>query len=58
VSTAASPPAPVLLLHGQPGSARDWARLIATLGARASPLAPDRPGYDGRSALGACVPVG
>jgi pimeloyl-ACP methyl ester carboxylesterase len=37
-------------LHGQPGGARDWARLIATLGARASPVAPDRPGYDGRSA--------
>jgi pimeloyl-ACP methyl ester carboxylesterase len=39
---------PVLLLHGQPGGARDWARVQARLdGTRA--IAIDRPGWDGSS---------
>jgi pimeloyl-ACP methyl ester carboxylesterase len=37
----------VLLLHGQPGWARDWDRVARTLGTRA--IAIDRPGWDGRS---------
>jgi pimeloyl-ACP methyl ester carboxylesterase len=36
---------PVLLLHGQPGGAGDWDRVIAATGARASMLAVDRPGW-------------
>jgi 3-oxoadipate enol-lactonase len=40
---------PVLLLHGQPGSGRDWAPVVAALGERAAPLAIDRPGWDGAS---------
>jgi pimeloyl-ACP methyl ester carboxylesterase len=43
-------PTPVLLLHGQPGSARDWARLIAALDGRVDAIAIDRPGWDGASA--------
>jgi pimeloyl-ACP methyl ester carboxylesterase len=39
----------VLLLHGQPGSAADWDRVITRLGDRAEPIAFDRPGWDGRS---------
>jgi pimeloyl-ACP methyl ester carboxylesterase len=39
----------VLLLHGQPGGARDWDRVIATLGSRARAVAIDRPGWDGRT---------
>jgi pimeloyl-ACP methyl ester carboxylesterase len=39
----------VLLLHGQPGSARDWERVLAALGRDADVLAVDRPGWDGRS---------
>ncbi len=42
-------PQSVLLLHGQPGRADDWRRLIAVLGDAASPLAIDRPGWDDRS---------
>ena len=42
-------PGPVLLLHGQPGAARDWDRVIAVLGDRASAIAIDRPGWDGAS---------
>ena len=42
-------PGPVLLLHGQPGAARDWDRVIAALGSRARPIAIDRPGWDGTS---------
>ncbi len=49
MTTQVPMPEPVLLLHGQPGSAHDWTRLVALLGARASTLAIDRPGYDGRS---------
>jgi pimeloyl-ACP methyl ester carboxylesterase len=41
-----------LLLHGQPGSARDWQWLQAELSGRLPTLAIDRPGYDGRSAAG------
>jgi len=39
----------VLLLHGQPGSARDWDRVLDELGRGADVLAGDRPGWDGRS---------
>ncbi|HEY1510092.1 MAG TPA: alpha/beta hydrolase [Solirubrobacteraceae bacterium] len=39
----------VLLLHGQPGGARDWARVRTRLGATATTVAIDRPGWDGRS---------
>lgn len=39
----------VLLLHGQPGSARDWDRVLDVLGREADVLAVDRPGWDGRS---------
>jgi pimeloyl-ACP methyl ester carboxylesterase len=42
-------PPPVLLLHGQPGSARDWARVRERLGSRAAAIAIDRPGWDRRS---------
>jgi pimeloyl-ACP methyl ester carboxylesterase len=37
----------VLLLHGQPGSARDWDGVRAAIGARAQTVALDRPGWDG-----------
>jgi pimeloyl-ACP methyl ester carboxylesterase len=40
----------VLLLHGQPGSARDWERVVDALGPDVEVLAIDRPGWDGRSA--------
>lgn len=40
---------PVLLLHGQPGAARDWERLCAALGERVPTILIDRPGWDGRS---------
>jgi pimeloyl-ACP methyl ester carboxylesterase len=40
------PPA-VLMLHGQPGSAADWDGVVHRLGARAAPIAIDRPGWDG-----------
>ena len=39
----------VLLLHGQPGGARDWNRVVAQLGERVDAIAVDRPGWDGRS---------
>jgi pimeloyl-ACP methyl ester carboxylesterase len=41
---------PVLLLHGQPGSAQDWTRVVSALDGlrgRAAPIAIDRPGWDG-----------
>jgi pimeloyl-ACP methyl ester carboxylesterase len=41
--------ASVLLLHGQPGSARDWAPVTALLDGRARAIAIDRPGWDGLS---------
>ncbi len=40
---------PILLLHGQPGSARDWDGVTAAIGRRAEVIAIDRPGWDGRS---------
>jgi pimeloyl-ACP methyl ester carboxylesterase len=39
----------VLLLHGQPGGARDWQRVIAELNGRVEAIAIDRPGWDGRN---------
>jgi pimeloyl-ACP methyl ester carboxylesterase len=39
----------VLLLHGQPGSARDWDRVLDALGRSTDVLALDRPGWDGHS---------
>ncbi len=41
-----SAPAPLLLLHGQPGSARDWDRVRAELPPTVAPIAIDRPGWD------------
>lgn len=38
---------PVLLLHGQPGSARDWERVVRHLDSEIRTLAWNRPGYDG-----------
>src|SRR5947209_14666259 len=38
---------PILLLHGQPGSAEDWDRVRAHIGERAPTIAIDRPGWDG-----------
>lgn len=35
------------MLHGQPGAAGDWDRVIAAIGDRVPALAIDRPGYDG-----------
>jgi pimeloyl-ACP methyl ester carboxylesterase len=40
---------PVLLLHGQPGGARDWERVVAALGGHAEAIAIDRPGWDGHT---------
>ena len=40
----------ILLLHGQPGSARDWDRVRAALDGRATSIAFNRPGWDGVSA--------
>jgi pimeloyl-ACP methyl ester carboxylesterase len=45
---SAGPPA--LLLHGQPGGARDWDRVRAALGDSVQAIALDRPGWDGHSA--------
>jgi pimeloyl-ACP methyl ester carboxylesterase len=39
---------PVLLLHGQPGNARDWDAVRAAIDGRVSTLAIDRPGWNGR----------
>lgn len=47
---------PVMLLHGQPGSARDWTLVQAAIGDRAQTLAIDRPGWDGHSAPGGLGP--
>ncbi|HUE25405.1 MAG TPA: alpha/beta hydrolase [Solirubrobacteraceae bacterium] len=44
------PTDPILLLHGQPGNARDWAAVREAIGTRAVTIAFDRPGWDGRSA--------
>jgi pimeloyl-ACP methyl ester carboxylesterase len=40
---------PVLLLHGQPGAARDWDRVRAAIGPGVETIAVERPGWDGRS---------
>ena len=40
---------PVLLLHGQPGGARDWTWVVRALQGRAEAIAIDRPGWDGRT---------
>jgi pimeloyl-ACP methyl ester carboxylesterase len=45
VTLAARPT--VLLLHGQPGGAADWERVIAGVHGRADIVAVDRPGWDG-----------
>jgi pimeloyl-ACP methyl ester carboxylesterase len=42
----------VVLLHGQPGSARDWDLVLPRLGEGIHARALDRPGYDGVSAPG------
>ncbi len=39
------PGRPVVLLHGQPGTAADWKRVIALVEDRYEVIAPDRPGY-------------
>ena len=39
----------VLLLHGQPGRARDWDQVLAALAPQCRPTAVDRPGWDGRT---------
>ncbi len=39
----------VLLLHGQPGHARDWDQVVAALDPQCGAIAVDRPGWDGRS---------
>jgi pimeloyl-ACP methyl ester carboxylesterase len=44
-----TPTEPILLLHGQPGSARDWDRLRDAIGDEATTIAFDRPGWDRRS---------
>ena len=41
----------VVMLHGQPGGARDFDRVLPLLGGL-SVLVPDRPGYDGTPAEG------
>ncbi len=41
------PSPPVLLLHGQPGSAADWTQVVAALGNESQTIALDRPGWDG-----------
>jgi pimeloyl-ACP methyl ester carboxylesterase len=38
-----------LFLHGQPGTARDWDRVIAALPPEVESIAPERPGWNGRS---------
>lgn len=40
----------VLLLHGQPGGAADWDRVVDHLRGRAVTVAIDRPGWDGATA--------
>ena len=44
-----TPAEPILFLHGQPGSARDWERVRDAIGDRAVTIAIDRPGWDGHS---------
>src|ERR1019366_8324852 len=40
---------PVLMLHGQPGGARDWERVIAALGPDTPAMPINRPGWGGAS---------
>jgi pimeloyl-ACP methyl ester carboxylesterase len=49
-NVAGGGPAPVLLLHGQPGSSRDWDGVVAALGQTVRAITFDRPGWDGRRA--------
>ncbi|HWD85004.1 MAG TPA: alpha/beta hydrolase [Solirubrobacteraceae bacterium] len=49
---------PALLLHGQPGSARDWTLVEDAVGERLKTIAIDRPGWDGRSEPGGLEPSG
>lgn len=44
-------PVPVVLLHGQPGSSRDWDRVRPLL-TGVTLIVPNRPGYDGTAAGG------
>lgn len=49
---AAARPAPVVvLLHGQPGTAGDWYRVVPLLSADHRVIAVDRPGYTGDPSL-------
>jgi pimeloyl-ACP methyl ester carboxylesterase len=43
------PADPILLLHGQPGSSRDWEGVVAALGPGVETIAIERPGWDGRT---------
>jgi pimeloyl-ACP methyl ester carboxylesterase len=43
---------PALLLHGQPGSARDWEPVVEAIAGRVQTVAVDRPGWDGRTPPG------
>jgi len=43
------PPPPVLALHGQPGSGRDFDGLARALAGACRVIAPDRPGWAGRA---------
>jgi pimeloyl-ACP methyl ester carboxylesterase len=45
-------PAHVLLLHGQPGTARDWDGVVAALPAGVGAVAIDRPGWNGAGRAG------
>jgi pimeloyl-ACP methyl ester carboxylesterase len=45
VATVTGEGPPVVLLHGQPGSAADWAAVAALLAPATTVIAPDRPGY-------------
>jgi pimeloyl-ACP methyl ester carboxylesterase len=43
----ADAPEAVVFVHGNPGPAEDWRRLVARTGAFARAVAPDLPGYGG-----------
>lgn len=43
----ADAPTAVVFVHGNPGPAADWRRLVARVGAFARAVAPDLPGYGG-----------
>lgn len=44
--------APIVLLHGQPGSAGDWDGVVRALGADTPVLTPTRPGWGGSGRAG------